>query len=180
MIREMNSIQLEYLCKNNIITKSAFGGIFQNKNFLCEYDRSKFYIVNTSNDVGIMGHWVLFIFHRGKLFFIDSLGQIPEFYGSNIMKFYRNYMYKEILIKKNIQDPKSLACGAYVFYFSYHITKGKSPKSISRLFSFKRLRYNDKHVENFLYHIAGTKRRCHILSCPYKYFFKNCNRSCCC
>ena len=110
----MNVEQIESVLKSNPYTKYKFGGVFNNDNLPINFVSRKFYVVNSSADVTIMGHWVVFIYYNMKMYFIDSLGRLPEHYGGNIKRYYEMcHFTKSCLITRQIQSSTSLVCGAY-------------------------------------------------------------------
>jgi len=176
----MNSLHLEHVIEQNISTKSKFGGIFTVKTLPMVYNSNKFFIVNTTNDVNVMGHWVLYIIYKGELFFIDSLAKRPHYYKGKIQTFYEKYLHKKcVLINRPLQSSTSLVCGAYVYYFAYKICNQKNPRKILLDFSYNTTR-NDRKVEKFLYKQNRSVYSCHNFTCPKKLFYKKCIKKCKC
>lgn len=177
----MNTTQLEKILKGNATTKNKFGGIYNNRNLKNIYNQNKFYIVNTTANPRVMGHWILFIFYNNILYFIDSLGRTAEKYGGCIKNFFNECTIKKInLMKSQLQSNTSLVCGAYVIYFSYHICKNINPNTLVLRFNSKQRLKNDMKVEGFLYLISGTKLHCKMSLCPKHMFGKTCKKICFC
>jgi len=174
----MNSLQLEFVIQQNNETSKKFGGIFNVKTLILKYDSNKYYIVNTSADPSIMGHWVLFIFYKNVLFFIDSLGGTPMNYGGKIYLYYHNFRSeKHVLIKSAIQRNWSLVCGAYTFFFIYKICNNMNPRKILQS-NFSRNKYkNDMIVRSFIFKHNKSHSGCGELSCSKHLFFEKCNES---
>ena len=178
----MNTLHLEYALKSSQNTASRFGGIYNNLNFIIKYDSTKYYIINTSINPNIMGHWVCFLFHNDNLIFIDSFGKQPSLYGGQIARYYNEYSShrKYLLLNYQIQHNDSLMCGAYVYYFCNEIISGTSPVKYLSIFSKRNLKRNDKYVEKYLYRQNGSITNCYLMSCPYNLFFKKCRNKCSC
>lgn len=179
----MNGFHLENFLINNSITRERFGGIFHNANFtpLKNIQNNYYFIVNTVSNPNIMGHWVVFIFFRNTVYFIDSFGKNPNFYNGNIARYYENLRNsKRILLKHQIQHDESLVCGAYALYFIFFTCKGISPNSIKLKFSNKNFRKNDRIVERFLFKSSGDNKRCVSSLCPSIMFEKHCLKRCEC
>ena len=177
----MDSANLRFSVRNNRLMRNKFAGIYSISNIPLKLNRNKFYIVNTVDKIRVMGHWVLFIFKKRRLYFIDSFGKNVNFYGGGIKKVYDRYKgFKEHAITFEMQSRDSLVCGAYVFYFAYHICNGENIERIVNRFSKFNKMNNDKSVEKFLYKKSNSSRQCHVLSCPKKMFEKECRIVCKC
>jgi hypothetical protein len=180
-IGKMNGTELAYVLLGNNITKAKFGGVYNVENLPLVYNERKYFIINTSADVNIMGHWVLFIYYVNKLLFVDSLGKTHSFYGGKIEQYFNLYVGEKLILFKNaIQTNSSLVCGAYAIYFAFYINKKLSLNKIVKRFNFNRKKLNDKKVEFFLYKISKTKLACHKQMCPGSMFHKTCRQICSC
>ena len=169
----MNTLNLKYILTQNEETNYNIGGVFNIDNFITYYDTRKYYIVNTISDPSKMGHWVAFIFvkHNRKLLFIDSLGKPTSFYGGKIHSYFINYLgAKSELVKHQLQHSSSLFCGAYVFFFLFHVRAGVSENRMLTRFSKVNRKFNDRIVERFLIRKNGGLKECTSAFCPSEMF----------
>ena len=179
----MNTSNLKYVLTRNKETNYHIGGVFNIDNFVSYYDTRKYYIVNTISDASKMGHWVAFIFlkHNRKLLFIDSLGKPASFYGGRIYSYYINYLgEKSELVKYQLQHSTSLLCGAYVFFFLFHVRAGVPESKLLARFSKVNRKFNDCIVERFLMKKQRSMTHCVNISCLHKMFKTKCVRKCLC
>lgn len=180
----MNSLHLKSSLTKNILTKRMYGGIYHNANFMSNTRgnyQNYYFIVNTESDASVLGHWIVY-FHYGRvLYFIDSFGKNPDFYGGDIEKYYNSSLQcKYVMLKYQIQHDTSLVCGAYAIYFIYYLCNGYSPTMIKSKFSRKYLKKNDRIVERFLYKINGNVNHCDMNACSFTMFNKKCLKLCQC
>ena len=83
-----------------------------------------FFVVNTMVDENCIGHWVLIYINDIYMYFFDSLGATPSYYGGDISKIFENTSkYRIIVFSEPIQSKNSSVCGAYVIFFCYEIIK---------------------------------------------------------
>lgn len=178
----MNGIQIHNVLKNELTTKYNFGGIYNNNMIHNEYHSSKYIIFNTLNGESTkMGHWVCFIYFQNIMYFIDSFGMHVDFYGGAIKKYYNNCPHdKQHLVKFQIQNTKSLLCGAYVIYFIYFFLKGFKPHAILQRFSSTKHHTNDTKIERFIFRLTNTHLKCRMSFCPKYTFHTPCRDVCVC
>lgn len=84
----MNGFEIERAIQFNKKNRERFGGIYNISNFKLKLNKRVFYVVNTSSKINEMGHWVLFIYVKNKLYFFDSFAKRVEFYGGDIASFF--------------------------------------------------------------------------------------------
>ncbi len=180
----MNSYQLNEILSSNLTTKTFFKGIYDNSsvNPQLAHTKNSFFIVNTSSDPSVMGHWVLFYINEKKeLFFMCSLGFKTNFYKKDINRFYHNFNgNKYHVCDYRIQQNTSLTCGAFCIYFCYHIAKNISPLVIFKKFSKQNISRNETKVKHLVYRLAKIRRGCNRFFCPSVTFELECHHSCRC
>ena len=136
-----------------------FGGIFLNSNIPPKLKKSRnlFFIVNTIKDpiMEKIGHWVLFYIKDYKLYFFDSYGITPDWYGGDIAEFYYNHQFpSECVIRYELQQDSSFVCGIYCLFFCQKMYKNCPIKTIKNYFGCNK-KNNDSLMMKYFYHVMG-------------------------
>ena len=138
-----------------------------------------FLVINTisESDNNKIGHWLLiFINEKNTIYFFDSFGNEPQFYGQNISKCFDSYPFRKVIVfSKPIQNEFSMVCGAYVIMFGYLMSKHRKASYIKSKFGRNSCK-NDEIAVNFLYKNIGSGADL----CPRVVFNRKCNRNCHC
>ena len=178
----MNGLQLSAAFHSDEMMKKYFYGCFMNKDVSTDLVRKNngFFVLNTLEAIGGIGHWVLFFIDENRLYFFDSLGNEPEYYGGDIERLYRICKYrKSIVFAIPVQHPKSSVCGAYVLFFAYHMVRKKSVHKIKSYFTrFKGM--NDRVVTRFTNKFLNIEKTCNHAFCQAYMFYENCAPYCKC
>ena len=148
----MNGLQVRYAFKQDEMVNYYFRGIFLNKNIPIRILEQKtcFFVVNTMVDKSRIGHWVLIYIDDIYIYFFDSLGATPSYYGGDISKNFENTSrYRIIVFSEPIQSKTSSVCGAYVIFFGYELIRNKSIDSIKSKFKHSQFR-NDRIVVKYM------------------------------
>ena len=153
----MNSLQIESVVQRFSTLRNVFVGCYLNNtapiheintmNELC-------FIMNTISQPTKMGHWILFYVKRNILYFFDSFGKHPDFYGGYISKIFKFFCGEKILvIQKELQMETSIVCGGYCILFALLMSKGHTIYYINSMFSFNKF-CNDSIVKMFIYKVS--------------------------
>ena len=152
----MNGLTLNRIALNDPILKHSYIGCVLEEDVPMHYESNRFFIVNTENRIGVMGHWVMFFMSGSKLYFIDSFARTPMFYGGQINRYFNNYpQEKTYCPRTQVQADKSQYCGAFFLYFAYFLCKKYSCSRIMHRFYRNNLNCNDKIVKTFIFKITG-------------------------
>ena len=178
----MNAWQISSTFSFNYHTRKCFKGCYLNKNIplnILNEERCLF-VVNSLVDVKDIGHWILMYINNRNLFFFDSFGNTPSFYGGDISRIYDLYGYsKSIVFDYPIQSFDSFVCGAYVIYFGYEMCAHANSFLIKNAFTRFR-RGNDKKVVRYVDKKMGISDMCCIDFCPRYMYDIPCKTSCNC
>lgn len=114
----MNTKEIEYILSNENVTRKLFTGVYSIDNLINIHKCPKLVICNTdpSNKPG--KHWVLFFFHETTVDYFDSLGNTPEHYGVEFIKFMQKFANTYNICYTRVQPIKSLLCGHYCVWFA--------------------------------------------------------------
>ena len=112
----MNGFQIATILNNIPVTKLLFQGIYTYDNvpkFLP--NKNSIYVINTLSqyDSHEIGHWILIVIKNNVLFFLDSMGNKPNFYGFNISNCFESFPRRKVVVfSRPVQNEFSLVCGA--------------------------------------------------------------------
>lgn len=179
----MNAHQILSILDLNTQTKFLMKGIYDNTYIPHTFTslNNVFFIVNTSFNDNIIGHWVMMWIYDNVLYFFDSLGKSPFNYKGEILNFYLKYQGRKCLVFNiQIQSSFEYTCGAYCIFFAYTLTKNFSINSLHRKFKTYNTRYNDKLVKRFIYKVTKTQYTCNSLFCSEYMFLNGCRAKCEC
>ena len=185
----MNGLQISRILLNTPETRFLFRGIFTYDNIPQKiYGEDGFLVVNTisENDQAFekqnqsIGHWLLIYFSNNIAFFLDSMGERPEFYGQNILECFESFPGRQMIVfSKPLQNDFSMACGAYIIMFAYYMSFERGVSIIKSKFGTNTCR-NDDIAYNFLYKLTGMDSFCNPSLCPAKTFGWKCKDKCKC
>ena len=179
----MNGFQIATILNNIPVTKLLFQGIYTYDNvpkFLP--NKNSIYVINTLSqyDSHDMGHWVVIVIKNNVLFFLDSMGNKPNFYGFNISNCFESFPRRKVVVfSRPVQNEFSLVCGAYVIVFAYIMCKYGKISFIKSKFGRNTCR-NDIVVLKFLYKLIGFNNRCNDFLCSRTTFNRKCEKDCLC
>ena len=163
-------------------TYICFRGCFLNNNIPTNFINEGicFIVVNSLKKVGDIGHWVMIYINQNNLYFFDSFGQMPAFYGGDITRIYDLYPHeKSVIFERPVQSFDSSVCGAYVIYFGYEMCRHSKPFLVKNSFSrFKR--ENDRKVVRYVDDKIGLKEVCCKNFCPRYMYNMPCKKNCKC
>ena len=178
----MNAQQISTTFNFNHHTYKCFRGCFLNKNIPSNIvnEGRGFIVVNSLKEVGDIGHWVMIYTNQRKMYFFDSFGRPPDFYGGDISNIYNSYPHeKSFVFQTPVQSFDSSVCGAYIIYFGYEMCRHSKPLLIKNSFSrFKR--DNDRKVVRYADEKIGMKEICCKNFCPRYMYDIPCKKTCKC
>lgn len=183
----MNTVQITEILRSNSVTKNYFLGCFSADRLAeirIDLRHNFFFITNilSSHENG-MGHWLLLYVYNKDVLFFDSFGLQPSNYNNvYINNFLHAFKPMNISVAQSypLQSEKSLLCGAYCIYVSYHLCNNYSIENILAKFTVNSRMSNDKRVDNFLEDITGTRKHCNRFMCPTLTFNDVCKSKCNC
>jgi len=123
-------------------------GVF-NKDTLPQIPQDGCYLVNLQDDNDENGnpqfgtHWVCFYIEKKHACYFDSFGFIPPLQIRHFLKRYMPIAYST----KQVQNPRSHACGYYCLYFFWYMTRNKKVPLTKRFDMFMDL-WSDDVSEN--------------------------------
>ena len=183
----MDTIQITDILRDNPVTRNFFAGCFaadQLPEIIINGRKTFFFITNilTSKERG-MGHWLLIYIHRDSVLFFDSFGLHFKYYNSSYIN---NFLLQfkpdnvTIAVSHPLQAERSLVCGAYCIFISYHICNNYNLEKILNKFSKYSRNSNDRKVIIFLEKLTGTRNHCNKFICPTVTFHDMCKSKCNC
>ena len=124
----MDSAQLLLLLQSDPVMQQHTWGVFA-RDELPPNLLPGGYLVNTQNRDQGGEHWVVvWRTEDGRVEFMDSLGQKPEYYGWT-------FTVPVQWNQRQIQDNNSIACGAFCLYYLYYRSRLVSMSAILNSFS---------------------------------------------
>ncbi|DAC80298.1 TPA_asm: adenain [Terrapene box turtle adintovirus] len=150
----MDTVQLSRVLSTDPYTKKNFLDVFP-----CDWlpgrklsQRPLGLVVNTHPHNQPGEHWLaLYLAERNRGEFFDSYGHPPNsvLFPKSIMKFLNKNATDMVFHNRQLQDPRSVACGYHCVFFLHHRSKGLSFDRILKLYS-NDLVQNDRMVMNFV------------------------------
>jgi hypothetical protein len=125
MLKELNTLQLYQILKNDSCTKEIFLGVFSRdklptkiKLFPCCF------VLNTQSSYQTGEHWLAMFYDKsGFCHFFDSFGRPPEYFG--LEKYIKDTSVDYSSNKTIYQDSKTNTCGYFCFIYLILMCKNK-------------------------------------------------------
>ena len=112
-------------------------------------------IINLDKSFSTGTHWVaIFIDHKKKGFYFDSLGRTPP---KQIVTFLKRNCIRYSINHIKYQHNNSMNCGLFCIVYIYFATRGKN---ILKHFYTTHLKRNDTLVKKYITQIVNTKQKC--------------------
>jgi hypothetical protein len=156
-----------------------FRGLFVLKEFLAlnfkeyvDYNRKNFFIVNTSSDPKVSGHWIAVMIDGGKVFYFDSFDLDMRSYSRRLPAKLKEISNEDEIVTMPfaVQADSTETCGLYVLFVclsfcnndggasSSFMAKGMVEKNWG--FSSESKLRNDKRVVDYFHRRYGKRRIC--------------------
>ena len=187
----MNSKQiLEALHgKLNHNNKTHFLGCFSadevaQLNLICEDGRHFLFIANvlTSEQIHIMGHWIVFYITTHSIFFFDSFALCPRLYSKHFHNFLNKFKGFTIFkLSSRLQSDDSLVCGAYCIQFVFlcdWLGITKTCKFLGNMYHNNNYKLNDRKVLAYVYKKFRNMPLCRNTFCKKGMLYKDCVSLC--
>jgi len=142
----MNTIELMKNIESDFLTKKHFKGVFSRDLLPSKITYPSSFIANNQNSNRPGQHWIAFYINGDrKLYFFDSMGLHPSFYGLDdyIKSISNSFEFN----KKQYQDFFSSYCGHYCLLFLFLRNRNKTFNS--KLFT-KDYKKNDKIIKKLI------------------------------
>jgi hypothetical protein len=127
----MNKIHINYLLKNNKVTKKNFKGTFA-ADELSKITGNGHYIINLDMIKDKGSHWILLIIKNKDVLYFCPSGTAP--FELHIVKKIKSYD-KIYYSPKRIQHILSQSCGLFCIVISYLISKGRTLRESIDIFT---------------------------------------------
>jgi hypothetical protein len=143
----MNEIHIRYMLENNRFTKNTFRGVFA-ADEVKRLVRNGHYIINLDTRKYSGSHWILITRDRsGHVHYFCSSGEPP--FELNILKLLDRYplVHYSTRIIQSV-DPQSRSCGLYCILISYLMSRGKTLRESTEIFT------DDRWLNEIILHRA--------------------------
>ena len=165
----MNTIQITRALKQDPMTSKTFYGVFPSDKLPQTIEKYPCGIVANTDPSDKPGeHWIamfISIEQKGSLkkgSFFDSLGKLPEFYGTSFTNFLNKHCNEWGFNSRKLQSDWSAVCGEYCLFYLYQRSRGHSLNKIVRVFNNNTL-INDAMVSQFVKnHFKVIDNRLHV------------------
>ena len=178
----MNNFQIDAILSSNPFTRKYYIGTFNIKTLPISVPHKVcLIVVNTEENVKVIGHWVAFYINNNKIIFFDSFAMLPHTtYGGNISKLLHSFSHRNVALTSRVQSLTSLVCGMHVIYFLHSISRKKTLIQITKNYSFSNRTKNDNFVTRYVFNLAGQRMMCSDFLCPKRDLNRKCERICTC
>ena len=139
----MNSVEIDYILKNDAIGKQMFRGVFALDTLpLCNTGG---YVCNLAPQSHPGTHWVALFCIGNQVDYFDSYGRSPPREICNVFRG-KHVTHNTICL----QSPFSAVCGQYCIYFLLSRMRGERMRDIIGWFDVGDLDHNDQMVYDFI------------------------------
>lgn len=114
----MNGKELHDILQSNTCTHRFFKGVFARDGLPKDNRYPSAYVVNTAPMTHRGEHWVAIVLKSSRHgVFFDSFGRRPEFYGNELIDFFRSHVTSYECFNVAVQAKTSSMCGLFVLTF---------------------------------------------------------------
>lgn len=150
---KMNSVQIDFILKNDKFAKYMYLGIIPSDSLAkVDVTQNGFFVVNIDPSYSPGSHWICVYLFKGACEVFDSLGINPLKYGLHFHNFFTEFDNIEFS-EHRLQDTNAVTCGIYVLFYCMYRSRGYSLNFIIEVFS-KNVKHNDELMMHFLDNIT--------------------------
>lgn len=173
----MDTMQIDYVATTDSVLRRLYKGCYSIDTIpRINFNTSDWYFIFNSvpsQDVSVMGHWLMIFSRDNRMYFFDSFGLPMHHYNID------NRLSSACeIINFPLQSANSLVCGPFTLYFAYFMSSGVKAHKIVTRFSRIYRRNNDAIVMRFMSKL--TRNTCTPFLCPTISLKEECSRNCNC